>query len=74
MNRTIKDAIVKIYHYDGLESLKAHVPTFVATYNVAKHREVLRWRTPCQAICRAWTKDPSIFKIDPHQLIRGPNT
>ena len=25
MNRTIKDATVKAYHYDDLESLKAHV-------------------------------------------------
>jgi transposase len=25
-------------------------------------------------ICEAWTKDRSIFKIDPHQLIPGPHT
>ena len=73
MNRTIKDATVKTYHYDDLESLKAHVLAFVTTYNFAKHLKALRWRTPYQVICEAWTKDPSIFKIDPHQLIPGPH-
>lgn len=74
MNRTIKDATVKVYHYDDLESLKAHVLTFVSAYNFAKHLEALRWKTPYQVICEAWTKDPSIFKIDPHQLIPRPHT
>lgn len=74
MNRTIKDATVKVYHYDDLESLKAHVLAFVAAYNFAKHLKALQWRTPYQVICDAWTKDPSIFKINPHQLIPGPHT
>lgn len=74
MNRTIKDATVKVYHYDDLDSLKAHVLAFVTAYNFAKHLKALRWKTPFQAICHAWTKDPSVFKIDPHQLIPGPYT
>ena len=45
---------------------------FVTAYNFAKHLKALRWRTPYQVICEAWTKDPSIFKIDPHHLIPGP--
>ena len=74
MNRTIKDATVKIFHYEDLESLKAHVLAFVTAYNFAKHLKALRWRTPYQMICDAWVKDPSVFKINPHQLIPGPNT
>jgi transposase-like protein len=74
MNRTIKDATVKVFHYDDLESLKAHVLAFVTAHNFAKHLKALRWRTPYQAICDAWTKDPSIFKIDPRHLIPGPHT
>jgi hypothetical protein len=35
MNRTIKDATVKAFHYEDLESLKAHVLAFVAAYNFA---------------------------------------
>ena len=74
MNRTIKDATVKLFHYDDLESLKAHVRAFVTAYNFAKHLKALRWRTPFKAICDAWTNDPSAFKINPHHLIPGPHT
>ena len=74
MNRTVKDATVKAFHYDGANGLKDHVLAFVTAYNFAKHLKALRWRTPYQAICDAWTKTPSIFKINPHHLIAGPHT
>jgi transposase InsO family protein len=73
MNRTIKDATVKVFHYDDLHSLKAHVLAFVTAYNSAKHLKALKWRTPYQVICEAWTKVPAIFKINPHHLIPGPH-
>ncbi|UHC16223.1 IS481 family transposase [Methylobacterium currus] len=74
MNRAIKDATVKVFHFDDLQSLKAHVLAFVTAFNVAKHLKALRWKTPFQTICQAWTKDPDRFKIDPHHLIPGPYT
>jgi transposase InsO family protein len=74
MNRTVKEATIKAFHYPGLEALKAHVLAFVRAHNFAKHLKALRWRTPFQAICDAWAKDPSIFKINPHHLFPGPNT
>src|SRR3712207_382979 len=74
MNRTVKEATVKAFHYETAEALSAHVLAFVRAYNFAKHLKALRWRTPFQAICDAWAKDPSIFKINPHHLIPGPNT
>src|SRR3954451_20065906 len=74
MNRTVKEATIKAFHYPDLEALRAHVLAFVAAYNFAKHLKALRWRTPFQAICDAWKGDPSIFKIDPHHLIPGPHT
>jgi len=74
MNRTVKNATIKVFHYPDRDVLKAHVLAFVRAYNFAKHLKALRWRTPFQAICDAWTKDPSIFKINPHHLIPGPNT
>jgi transposase InsO family protein len=74
MNRTVKEATVKAFHYPDLDSLKAHVLAFVTAYNLAKHLKALRWRTPFQAVCDAWTKDPSIFKVDPHHLIPGPHS
>jgi transposase-like protein len=74
MNRTIKEATVKVFHYETLESLSAHVQAFVTAHNFAKHLKALKWRTPFQAICDAWTKDPTPFKINPHHLIPGPYT
>ena len=74
MNRTIKDATLKAFHYPDLASLKAHVLAFVAAYNFAKHLKALRWRTPFEAIAHAWTADPSRFRIDPRHLIPGPHT
>jgi transposase InsO family protein len=74
MNRTIKDATIKVFHYPDLESLKAHVLAFVTAYNFGKHLKRLQWRTPFQAICEAWAKDPAPFKINPHHLIPGPYT
>jgi len=74
MNRTVKEATIKAFHYPGLEALKAHVLAFVTAHNFAKHLKALRWRTPFQAICDAWAKDPTVFKIDPHHLIPGPYT
>jgi len=74
MNRTVKDATVKAFHYDGAKGLTDHVLAFVTAYNFAKHLKALRWRTPYQAICDTWTKDPSIFKSNPHHLIPGPHT
>jgi transposase InsO family protein len=73
MNRTVKEATIKAFHYPDLEALEAHVLASVRAYNFAKHLKALRWRSPFQAICDAWAKDPSIFKINPHHLTPGPN-
>jgi transposase InsO family protein len=74
MNRTVKDATIKTFHYPDLTALKTHVLAFVTAYNFAKHLKALRWRTPFQAVCDAWGIDPSAFKIDPRHLIPGPHT
>jgi len=72
MNRTIKKATIKAFHYPDLESLKAHVLAFVCALNFAKHLKALRWKTPYQTIIDAWQKNPAIFKTDPRHLIPGP--
>ncbi len=74
MNRTVKDATIKAFHYPDLEALRAHVLAFVTAYNFAKHLKALRWRTPFQAVCDAWKADPSAFKVDPRHLIPRPHT
>jgi len=74
MNRTVKEATIKAFHYPDLKSLKAHVLAFVSAYNFAKHLKALRWKTPFEAICHAWTATPDIFKLNPRHLTPGPNT
>jgi transposase-like protein len=74
MNRTVKDATIKVFHYPDPEALRAHVLAFVAAPNFAKHLKALRWRAPFQAVCDAWHADPSAFKVNPHHLIPGPYT
>ena len=72
MNRTVKDATVKTFHYPSLDALKAHVLAFVSAYNFAKYLKAIRWKTPFQHICDAWQRDPSAFKVNPHHLTPGP--
>ena len=74
MNRTIKDAAIKAFHYCDLESLSAHVLANASAFKFAKHLKALRWKTPYQTIVDAWQKNPAIFKTDPRHLIAGPYT
>lgn len=73
MNRTIKESTIKAYEYEGLEQLREHVQAFVRSYNFGKHLKALRWKTPFRAICEAWEKDPSRFRLHPHHLTVGLN-
>ena len=73
MNRTIKDATVKRFHYDSHDQLRQHLADFVAAYNFARRLKTLRGLTPYEAICKAWTEERFRFMHDPHQQIPGPN-
>ena len=73
MNRTIKDATVKRFHYDNHDQFRQHLIDFVAAYNFARRLKTLRGLTPYEAICKAWTDEPSRFIHDPHHQIPGPN-
>lgn len=69
MNRTIKDATVKRYHYDTREQLNAHLLDFIAAYNFARRLKTLKGLTPYEYICKCWQNDPNRFTLDPtHQM------
>jgi hypothetical protein len=55
------------------DQLRQHLADFVAAYNLARRLKTLRGLTPYEAICNAWTDDPSRFIHDPHHQIPGPN-
>ena len=73
MNRTIKDATVKRYHYDSHEQLRAHLADFVSAYNFGRRLKTLRGLTPYEAICKAWYVEPSRFRANPLHQMPGPN-
>ena len=72
MNRTLKDATVKRYHYESHEQLRAHLQLFVDAYNHARRLKTLRGLTPYEFIHQAWTKEPNRFRLDPSHHIPGP--
>jgi transposase InsO family protein len=74
MNRTIKDATVKRYHYDSHDQLRTHLDLFVDAYNHARRLKTLRGLTPHEFVCQAWTKEPERFKLNPSHHTLGPYT
>jgi transposase InsO family protein len=71
MNRTLKKAMVKRYHYPSHEHLKTHLQTFLMAYNFAKRLKALKGLTPYDFICKLWTKEPQRFRINPiQQMVR----
>jgi transposase InsO family protein len=74
MNRTIKDATVKRYHYDNHDQLRTHLGLFVDAYNHARRLKTLRGLTPYEFVCQVWTKEPERFRLNPPHHIPGPYT
>lgn len=73
MDRTIKDATVKRDHYDTRDQLRAHLADFVSAYNFCRRLKTLRGLTPYEAICKAWSVEPSRFRSNPLLQMPGPN-
>jgi transposase InsO family protein len=74
MNRTLKEATVRRYHYDTHDQLREHLETFLAAYNFAKRLKTLRGLTPYEYICKCWTENPDQFRLDPIHHKLGLNT
>ena len=73
MNRTIKDATVKRYHYDSNEQLKTHLGDFVSAYNFGRCLKTSKGLTPYEYMCELWTNEPQRFRIDPIHHAPGLN-
>ena len=74
MNRTLKEATVRRYHYETHQQLEEHLAAFLDAYNFAKRLKTLQGLTPYEAICKAWAEEPNRFKLDPVHLTSGLNT
>ena len=66
MNRTIKEATMRTYHYENHSQLREHLTAFINAYNFAKRLKTLSGLTPYQYICLC-------FQIEPHRFINNPN-
>ncbi len=73
MNRTIKDATVKRYHYDDHAQLRSHLADFLDAYNFARRLKTLGGLTPYEYICKIWTSERERFTIDPTHQMPGLN-
>ena len=52
MNRTIKDATVKRFHYDSRDQLRRTLQDFIHAYNFGRRLKILKGLTPYEFICR----------------------
>ena len=73
MNRTIKEATVRRYHYESHERLRDHLKTFLDAHNFAKRLKALKGHTVYEFITEKWTSEPDRFRVHPNHLIPGPN-
>ena len=74
MNRTIKEATVKRFHYEDHMQFEAHLADFVSAYNFARRLKTLGGLTPYEFICKCWTNEPERFRLDPIHQMPGLNT
>lgn len=65
MNRTIKDATTKRYHYDSHDQLERHLELFLDAYNHARRLKTLKGLTPAQFIWKEWQSRPELFYEEP---------
>lgn len=74
MNRTIKEATVKRYHYDSHRQLETHLRDFIDAYNYGRRLKTLKGLTPFEYICKISTIEPERFTLDPTHQMPGLNT
>lgn len=71
MNRTIKDATVKRFHYNSHDQFRSHLTDFVSAYNFGRRLKTLEGLTPYEFICKTWTSNHNRFNLNPlHQMPR----
>jgi transposase InsO family protein len=71
MNRTLKEATVKRYHYGTHDQLREHLQTFVDAYNFARRLKTLKGLTPFEYVVNCWTEKPKRFKLNPNHHFPG---
>jgi len=73
MNRTIKKATVKRFHYDDHAQLETHLADFIVAYNFGRRLKTLKGLTPYEYICKIWTAEQDRFVVNPIHQMPGLN-
>jgi transposase InsO family protein len=73
MNRTLKEATVRRFHYETHDQLRSHLTDFVNAYNFGRRLKTLKGLTPYEAICKSWTAEPERFTLNPLHQMPGLN-
>ncbi len=73
MNRTIKEATVKRFHYDNHRQFETHLTDFISAYNFGRRLKTLKGLTPYEYVCKVWTTEPQQFMLDPTHQMPGLN-
>jgi len=73
-NRTLKEATVKIYHYDTSDQFKSHLYDFLMAYNFQRKIKALKFLTPYEKIRTEWSLHPQLFHSNPDHYLLGLNT
>ena len=73
MNRTLKEATVKRYHYENHDQLRSHLTDFITAYSFARRLKTLNGLTPYEFICKTWTNEPNRFTVDLIHQMPGLN-
>ena len=74
MDRTIKDATVKRFHYETHDQLRTHLADFLAAYTFARRLKTLRGLMPYEYIGKIWTSELDRFILNPIHQMPGLNT
>ena len=74
INRILKEATAKRYHYRTADELNGHLQAFLLACTDAKRLETLRGLTPHEFVCAQWQKNPTIFTRNPTHLTLRPYT
>ena len=72
MNRTLKEATIKRFHYESTVQLNSHLQAFLLAYTFVKRLKRLKGLTPYEFIRAEWQKNSSSFHRSPADLTPGP--
>ncbi|CAM5452377.1 Transposase InsO family protein OS=Sphingobium scionense OX=1404341 GN=GGQ90_001427 PE=4 SV=1 [Sphingobium scionense] len=73
MNRIIKEATVKRFHYESQDQLRTHLADFMAAYNFARRLKTLSGLTLYEYITKIWTAEPERLIVNPIHQMPGLN-